>query len=114
MVKGWKVGRRETFFEKAHGVIYSGRKHKSTQAGFIGACVLSIAFGLGATLSGVDLAVDTPMSPGMFPEANTGKVATFIAMGGLAVIAYSNAANTADSWWIDETGVTRKKKGTKS
>jgi hypothetical protein len=50
----------------------------------------------------------------MFPEANTGKVATFVAMGGLAVIAYSNAANTADSWWIDETGVTRKKKGAKS
>ena len=104
MVKGWRVGRRETFFEKAHGVLYSGRKHKSTQAGFIGACVLSVAFGLGATLSGIDLAVDTPMSPGMFPEANTGKVATFVAMGGLAVIAYSNAANTADSWWIDETG----------
>ena len=86
-LKGWRVGRRETFFEKAHGVLYSGRKHKSTQAGFIGACVLSVAFGLGATLSGIDLAVDTPMSPGMFPEANTGKVATFVAMGGLAVIA---------------------------
>lgn len=109
----YRVGKRETFIEKAHGVLYSGRKTRATQAGFIGACVLALTFGVGATLSGVDLAIDTPLSPTVFPASPTGKIPTFIAMTGLALFAYTNATKTADSWWLDETGITRKKREAK-
>jgi hypothetical protein len=109
----YKVGRRETFVERAHGVMYSGRKTLSTRMTFATSCLVAMTFSIGAVLAGADLTIGTPLSPTFLPESKTAKIPTLVAMSGLAVLAYYNADRTGREWWIDETGVTRKPKEAK-
>jgi hypothetical protein len=102
-----RVGYRETFGEKAHGMMFSGRKKLSTRIIFATSCTLPILFGLGAVLATTDATTGTNLSP---VEPN------YLAVSTLAVLAtfgYFNSTSLAKTWYIDETGMLKKKKSKK-
>jgi hypothetical protein len=109
----FRVGRRETFMERAHGVMYSGRKTLSTRMTFATNTAIAVTFGVGAIIAGTDLAIDTPLSPQILPESKGVKTVQFAVMSGLAIFGYYNAEQAGRDWWIDETGITRKPKEAK-
>jgi len=103
----YRVGVRETFSEKAHGMMYSGRKKLSTRIQFATSCTLPIVFGLGAVAATADVTAGTNLSP---VESNVGKYMTISAMAALAAFGYMNSSSLAKTWYLDETGITRKSK----